>query len=180
MWHFLRGWRRTLGIIILLLACALTSLWIRSRIVLDYLEMPVGRHSTIFLLIHQTRLAVFSEFDPEISTSAASFKWVNRPTSQFSAEELAVFDLSGFYSDLKYRNHPPVVPSGPNQPIGVPSLDPNYRLNVLPVPYWLAIPLTVVAGVLLLSKTQKPSSQQTASPAQDRAVTAGESAGRPA
>lgn len=164
MWHFPGCWRRTLGIGILLLACALTSVWIRSRIVLDYLEIPIGRHSTFFLLIHRTRFVLFSEVDPDIITSAASFKWVNRATSQFTAEELAAFDLSGIFSDLKYRNHPPIVPSGPNQPIQVPKLHPNYRLDAISVPYWLAIPVTVVAGVLLLSKFRQTGSPQTAIP----------------
>lgn len=152
MGEFFRGWKRKLGMATLLVACVFLSLWIRSRIVLDFLEIPLWGHSTFIMLMHHQGFVVLSEYDPEIKVSPASRRWVSRAKSQFSAQELALFNLDNFCSELKYRNHPPAIPTGPSQPISVPVLSPAYQMRALPLPYWLTIPLAVASAILLLSK----------------------------
>lgn len=139
-------------------------MWVRSLIVLDYIEIPVGKHTTIFLVTHSPFFALFAEFDPEFDLSSSSAKWVSQSTSNFTSEDLVGMDYSSMYSMIKYRNHPPIVPNVPNQPIRVPKLSRGHWLIGQSLPYLLAIPLTLISAYLLLSKPRKSSPLKTSEP----------------
>ena len=144
MGEMFHGWRRKVGVPMLILACLFGGLWIRSLIVLDYIEIPVGKHTTVLLVTHSQFFALFVENDPEFDLSSTTAKWISQATSKFPLEDLVGMNYGEIQMILKYRNHPLIVPKEPNQPIGVPQLDQDYWLFGLPLTYLLVIALTLI------------------------------------
>ena len=149
------GWKRKVGLLTLVLACVFLGFWVRSRILIDYIETPIGKHTSVLLVTHDQFFALFAEFDPEFDLSSSSAKWLSQSTSKFTAEDFVEMNYGSIHSMIKYRNHPAVVPKGPNQPIRVPRLSQGHWLIGLPFMYLLTIPLTLISLWLLLSKHRK-------------------------
>ena len=50
MGDYFKPWRRTLGLLTLLMACVFAALWVRSKRIEDEFSFPVGPHSTVQLI----------------------------------------------------------------------------------------------------------------------------------
>jgi hypothetical protein len=40
MWEYFKGWRRKLGVLTLVMACVFMTAWVRSRMLVDVVELP--------------------------------------------------------------------------------------------------------------------------------------------
>ena len=162
MSEFFRGWRRKVGVVTLMMACVLTGMWVRSMSVIDNCELPVGKHSVIIVFSYIHFCAVLAEHDPDFNSSSA--QWLSKPTPQLTPVELAGASYENLKMPLKYRNHPPIVPKGRNQPILVPNISQDYRLIGMPFSYWFALPLTLLSAWLLIIKPRPTTSEQSIEP----------------
>lgn len=155
MTSYFHGWRRKSGILALIFACVSMAVWVRSRILVDYIEIPVGKHTSVFMVTFPEFFVVLMDHDPDVTLPFGASQWISHPTAKFTPEDFARMNYSSLQMEIKYRNHPPVVPKGPNQPIRVPKLSPGYWLVGLPISYLFAIPPTLIAAYLLLGKSRK-------------------------
>lgn len=150
MREFFKPWRHRFGVATLVLACAFAVAWVRNFSLLDYIEIPIGNHISVFLATYRHYFAILIEFDPEYDLSSSA-KWLSEPISQLTPDDLVKMNYVSLQSMIKYRNHPPVVPKGPNQPYRVPELGQDYLLLGSPIPYWsIVAPLTLLSAYLLL------------------------------
>jgi hypothetical protein len=163
MWSYFRGWKRKIGAVTLVAACTFMIGWVRNLVVFDYIEIPIGSHSTVFIVTYSQFFALFAETDPEFNPSTSSAKWGSQLISKLTADDFAALNYDYLQMTIKYRNHPPVIPKGPNQPYGVPKLSDDYRLVGLPLSYSLAIPLTLISAWCLLTKPRMKSATKTES-----------------
>ncbi len=156
MSDFFKPTRRKLGVVTLVLACVIISVWVRSLILLDHIELPVGKHATIILVTYGRSFAVLIEHDPDVDVSSSA-KWLSKPSSEFSSEELYGMDFGSVYSVIQYRHHPPVtLAPGPGQPYRVPKLAQNYFLLGLPIPYSTVGISLVLLSLWLLIREPRP------------------------
>ena len=57
MIRFFQGWRRKIGVVTLIMACALMGLWLRSQSVFDHVYIPLGNHKCDFLASCEGKLS---------------------------------------------------------------------------------------------------------------------------
>ena len=139
---FFHGWRRKAGVLTLLMALAVTGMWVRSFMVLD--QVRLYRKDVLRVLM----------------TTPGSFGWVDHTTLNASSFKLPPPSWS--WGCL-------VVGDGDLDPathliswqikflgFGVGKGGSN-NTDVILIPYWpFAIPLTLLSACLLLWKPRKP------------------------
>jgi hypothetical protein len=127
---FFRGWKRKLGCVVLLLACAFMAVYLRSCSVLDLLMFSAGRQSMVMFVSRDGAFTwvcwglSFDEFP----------SWQTGPLSD-------TLDPAHCYDELTdaVGNKPPT----------------SFCLG--PISFWsIIIPLTLLSAWMLLSKPRKP------------------------
>jgi hypothetical protein len=148
MWEFFKDWKRKLGAVSLVMALAVSSLWIRSLMSFEEVQFSYHKRSLVFIgqsggLIWCGRLAVKS---PAKSYRPPNLHWLSFPvSSQWNFESFRmdydwVWQLSGFGIGLGK-----IVPT------------PIDQLVIVVVPFWsIVLPLTLIAERLLLSESRRP------------------------
>lgn len=128
---FFHGWRRKLGIVTLVLACALMGMWVRSRVVCDSLEYSKGVRSH-FIASMQSGI-VWCSRDSE---TQADWRFGSRSLAD---ARLGDMSLAKIVEQLENANH--------NQEV---------HLIVWTIPYWLmTIPMVALSTWLILGKPRK-------------------------
>lgn len=136
MREFFRGWKRKIGVLTLLLACALTTGWMRSFYVCDDIRIP-GRDPAFHLFF----------------TLPNWFGWVlvENPDGGISPQNRSVRTSS--IVRARHHSHRPYHFIYGN--VG-PDSEWARAMEACPHLYvsfsWIAIPLTMLSGWLLLSK----------------------------
>lgn len=155
MHTFFHGWRRKTGCILLMLACVMTTLWVRSFTRSEDAFLPFGSQTTLQFLsqgsmltvrkfvspfrvgtanVGPDRLTLFGVFPPSgLSTGNVAFSADEINRQQLGTPYAWTFKRGGF---------------------GLASFQDNdlsLRVVIFTIPYWaLAVPLTLLSAYLLL------------------------------
>lgn len=106
MREFYRGWKRKVGVVTLLVACVLTSAWIRSLSKEDEFRIPAGKRTEIKLVAENGYLMWLSlEFDSD-NWVAKSREWNTFPLQGNYLVGSDDFGWTLKYHDLGYGFHP--------------------------------------------------------------------------
>lgn len=151
MGEFFRGWKRKAGLLMLILACALTTAWMRSRHIVDQLESG-------------SILGLFLRVDSELG-EVCCMSWTDNPARGWSWESFAVDQV---WSD---RNQDVTGKTPFRQQIfrlcgfalRNPASNQIYRANGFVCHYsCFVLPLTAISAWLLLSKPKHQAPKPTA------------------
>lgn len=165
MREFFKSWRRKAGVVLLLLACALSSGWVRSRSRCDSVQLPLTRHSRLTLgSANQVAGFSYETFD---DPSDNLFEiWSN--TDGGSIDEALSMDgiMPSMTADsssedgsngLKWRIRIAGFLFGQSEYLP----DFKSRIDFAAVPYWsITIPLTLLAAWLILRKPRARSASK--------------------
>lgn len=163
MSEYFRGWRRKTGLVALLIACAMTSGWLRSRVKFDLFAFEIKRFS--IQLISTDELLGFQAF------------WLTKPSTKSNLRFISGRDNSktvhtGFTSANFRGRFPqfPVVPLprtwdiqreldvGRFRVVAAKASWNDIQFIELRVPYWMIVlSLTLVSAGLLFSKRRQES-----------------------
>ena len=158
MGEFFKGWRRKVGVVTLLLACAFTGLWIRSQFNFDNLSIPFGE--TVYA------------YGVTSKGGGIDFYRV------FGMEPAGAWNYSSRLAPLDVNGHPKyVTPWEAHLEIewrwdwagfivgAFSALDNTQQLirtDVFLVPYWFIVcTLTTLSAFLLLPKTRQSTPKKT-------------------
>jgi hypothetical protein len=145
MREFFRGWRRKVGCVTLLMACALLVGWVRSHVVLDSLSFSVRCQVTESLVSGGGLVA----WQAKTNTSPPSVTWNTAPVTD---------SFDGF-------NFPSMRCSWRRFGFGLGEFVPEEefdteRIVFRIVPYWsLILPLTLLSAYLILWKPRQQDSR---------------------
>lgn len=162
MKEFFRGWRRKAGVVTLLMACVITTLWMRSLSHADDLFIPFGNEATLQLISQKSTLTVrkfvsrfrvgTAKIGPDRVLLLGVFPATR--TSQgnvaFSADETTRSELGT-----------PYVWKFNTGGVGLATFEDHellLRVVIVTIPFWsIAIPLTgLSAGLLLWPHRKRP------------------------
>ncbi|MDB5343493.1 MAG: hypothetical protein JWP89_1870 [Schlesneria sp.] len=128
---FFQGWRRKVGCVVLVMALAFMGAWIRSLLITDFCESPIGSVWQAGFVSHRGHF---------------SYGWTNRKGStrfkwnSFDSQDPIAIRSHSFFFDFTGGTAP--------NPSGMPS--------ELIIPYWsIIIPLTLLSACLILWKPRK-------------------------
>ena len=140
MGEFFRGWRRKVGVVTLLIACALMAGWIRSLTHFEGVSLPVERMPNYFIVSWDSSLVWLTE-------NAG----VTGPYPQFKSRSITGDDDRIFqspYYEWRWKWY------GFGFGVGTGS-------SLTVIPYWsVTIPMTLVSVWLLLISRQRQSTQK--------------------
>jgi hypothetical protein len=150
MREFFRGWRRTVGCATLVMACALMGMWLRSRVVNDFLATDgrdatyrIGSYGGAISFIRDTPAVPFERFlhlDSFDEGDDNKYELWKRWDSWDGYEMSWRWDLAQFH-------------------FGVGSTGSASRTESYTFPYWFfVIPITLLSAYLILWKSRKRSS----------------------
>lgn len=153
MRDFFRGWRRKVGIAMLLMACVVLVLWIRSRFILDTVRYcPDGRsHYSITLAPNEIRWVRRQGSGSFISPRIFDVDWESKEYSE-GHDDPILDPLVGWQSKWSWQACGFRFGSFLDSSQSVI----NGEMEIAFIPYWsLTIPLTVLAACLVLWKPRK-------------------------
>jgi hypothetical protein len=133
MQTFFYGWRRKTGIVTLVMALAVMGVWVRSFVVGDLVDLPLGRY-TVQCFSWDGRFDFWLRFHKGDTDEV-------RSTGSWQAEQFG--DLEVYFIKLNFDEDF----NGVGVPVGEP-LNIHYGT--------IAIPLTLLSACLILWKTRKP------------------------
>ncbi|MDB5344825.1 MAG: hypothetical protein JWP89_3202 [Schlesneria sp.] len=142
---FFRGWRRKAGIITLLMACASSSVWLRSFVTTDWLTVPGGKRAREPLKIVSSRGSVavlplrYSKLTEAMQTFELSVpKLYSRPAVSIETQPGIWFTWHWKRSGFGYAT------------------EDSGRYWLFMFPYWsIVVPLTFLAAYLILWKPKQ-------------------------
>lgn len=144
MREFFKGWQRKIGCLFLVMALAVTGMWMRSRVYGDFLRLTPLGSSNQFLASFQGSLKWINSTDTSGTISQA-------PRYRFSMEER--------YPDNESLM--PIFGGGGQSPwtwhwqssgffVGETTMNP-FVVSLVQIPYWfVAIPLTLLSALLII------------------------------
>lgn len=144
MLSFFRGWRRKLGVVTLLMACAFAGGWVRSTRFYDDVSFQRGSRTTD-LISCRDGVIWLRTCEVRARIAAGRWRWVSEPDE---GTELP-FDVSTDLADVGWHSQ------WYSFHVAETQVDPQsgYQFSVCVVPYWsIVMPLTLLAAGLLLSK----------------------------
>jgi hypothetical protein len=150
MREFFRGWKRKVGVVMLLFACVLMMGWVRSKFRMYEASMPIGRHVLAEIISEREYLFVGIERDDTCENGWNEFRLGSEPTRRFPQKQIAWLWCFGIGWGRDYET------------VGR-WIDRDAILFICP--YWsIVIPLTAISAWLLLSKPRpaKPPAIETA------------------
>jgi hypothetical protein len=150
MREIFHGWRRKLGCITLLLALALTGLWIRSRSTLDEFHLWKQQQTSVIVASEKACLVLGRLWNVSPSIVLGPYIEMDRERTISGGRIVHAADLeieSRWGSDglglVKRFQQPPLSVK-------------NIKLDLLIIPYWCVVwPLTLLSAWLLLSKPRQ-------------------------
>eukprot|EP00456_Euglypha_rotunda_P089583 TRINITY_DN9286_c0_g1_i4.p1 TRINITY_DN9286_c0_g1~~TRINITY_DN9286_c0_g1_i4.p1 ORF type:complete len:139 (-),score=3.17 TRINITY_DN9286_c0_g1_i4:19-435(-) len=101
MHTFFHGWRRKAGAVTLVMACLLCGMWIRSRVLIDFCETPLGDRVHSFGSFHG-----YLSWRSWNSNSNRGNSWQTLPAQAISPEILLGLNLDS----LKHQTREWVIP----------------------------------------------------------------------
>lgn len=160
MREFFKGWRRKLGCGLLMMACALMVMWLRSRSLSEDAFLPFGQQATLQLISRNSTLTVrkfvsrFRAATAKAGPDRILLLGVYPPTQRstghvaFSADETNRLQLGTPYAwTFKICG------------IGLATFQDNdlpVRVAIYTIPYWsMVLPLTFLSAWLILWKPKK-------------------------
>ena len=148
MWEFIRGWKRKVGIVTLLMACVVMVEWIRSMTNSTQFSIRTEKHACVGI---RSANQVFG-----------FFYWrFNDPSMNWDAYGHVEFVVYPFAEQPGLKNWPDGISRWRIGDFGWQdsSIGPNHRMVEFIAPHWcIAVPLTLISLWLLLSKP-RPSNQ---------------------
>ena len=163
MIEFFQGWRRKVGTLVLVLACLVTSAWVRSLTVADILTIPTGKASAITLSTTGNRLCIRTGYDHEEfyelnwdARLVSSWRPGTTPVAGASSEECESEALRPYMFPIDPYSFEPVDWTvrrlGFGFGVSPPIARQIFRLQYLLVPFWaIVFPLTLISAFLLFS-----------------------------
>jgi hypothetical protein len=159
MQSFFHGWRRKVGVVTLVVACAFTAGWVRSSTNSDALQVGFGKRIFWIESVHGWVQSTFASVKTggvdQYFITPNTFNFAGKTVKNANHPLLGEFD---YKSETYLVGHPsPFVPN-PGPPVS------THQTRVK-VPYWsIAIPLTLLSAWLLLSKPRaaKPTNETAA------------------
>ena len=73
MREFFKGWRRKAGVILLVMACVVTAVWIRSSIVVDFMHFEIG--DRFYVVVSRRGVLAWDFGEYGIDDQRAGFGW---------------------------------------------------------------------------------------------------------
>ena len=148
--NFFFGWKRKLGVIMLLMSCLFMAGWVRSLGEIDVIHVPLGNHHEIAFSSGGYSLACRAGWDEE---GNEFLDWETQPASNYdpSRRFSAIIDI-GFDDPIQWF--------GKWAGFGIGVTPPKFRHFLrevyMIIPYWMiTIPQTLVAGLLILARPLK-------------------------
>lgn len=160
MSSFFQHWQRKAGLVTLVVACALSSGWLRSRSHCDSIQVPVTTHSrlTFGSANHVAGFSYETFDDPQENT----FEWWSNPDPGSIDEALS---MDGIAPSMTEDSSAESGSNGLSWRIRFASFlfgqseylpDFKSQIGFAAVPYWsLTIPLTLLSAYLLLVPSRK-------------------------
>lgn len=155
MSNVFHGWRRKLGCITLLMALALTGLWIRSRSTLDEYHFGKQQQTSVIVASEKACLVLGRLWNSSPGVILGPYIEMDRERTISGGRIVHAADLeiesrrgSCGLELVKRYQQPPL------------SLK-NIKLDLLIIPYWCIVwPLTLLSAWLLLSKPRQSGRQR--------------------
>lgn len=157
---FFHGWRRKMGCVTLLMACALTVGWVRSHVRYDIINLTSGGHSYRFASLFGRYRLIRVGLDGRPKKIWWTSKDISHITSEdseswfFNADGTRV-DWEGFNVEWQWAWGMFSFGAGTRQQV---------RWEIFTFPYWsTAVPLTLLSAHLILGTPRKRSAASTES-----------------
>jgi hypothetical protein len=155
MGGFFNGWRRKVGLVILLMACVFAAVWVRSKRIEDEFSFPVGPHSTVQLISARSfAMIVRINIETTDSTQTVPLFLSRTPTVWFRSQPHND-DPTVFYEHISLEHGIDPHRSWTADIHWIIETS-NVSCQSIHLPCWIiVIPLTVIALCLLLSKPRQ-------------------------
>ena len=154
MRELFHGWRRKMGAVTLLMACAFAGLWVRSTVVIDVFTISYEQRRYQWRTSDYGISGIYFELMGDLSFSVLPRDfWRRMVVDDFNVDR---DDVPNWPDDvLKWRKRLVGFELGEH-------FDPTFmRAQYMVIPYWaLVTPLTLLSAYLLLSKPRPTSKQQ--------------------
>ena len=158
MGDFFRGWRRKVGCITLMMACAFAAGWVRSKSRQDDVRISVGYLPLFFNSCNGQLTWWQLQYLETVPTYSFVFDWQTNPETRGR-----IFSFSKVVVPKKGRSSGPVHVRIPRAELLEQALLVNWTAD-----YWtFTIPLTFISAWLLLSKPRKSLPKKSVEPIPD-------------
>ena len=153
MSELIRGWRRKIGVVTLLIACVFMAGWVRNYFIRDSVNIPTGNSSSIEFISGYQCLNLVVMWSTIPDHEMASFRIYHQKEEEEIGFHAGKFLFAGDNSPFR-----PAWFSFSNEVR-------TTSLMIFSLPYWsITIPLTLLSGWLLLSKPRQPQSKAPVEP----------------
>ena len=151
MIRFFHGWRRKIGFVALVMACAFMGLWLRSQSVFDHVYIPLGNRNCDYLDSCEGKLSWGRRGEVESYEMPPRPGWT-RILIDVMGEPVNESEDDGLRWHWKWCG------------FGVYDWD-NEPVRAIEIPHWsVVLPLTVLSAYLLLTKPRKATREGTSEP----------------